>query len=90
VVTEFTAEKADELYSVRLLIEPALAPSIVSNCTNFGKRLLRTVVDQTDAEKGANDQVWRTPPLRDQRRGCEVSGPPPAGATRIAEREGQR
>lgn len=56
-VTELTPDDADELYSLRLLIEPALAPWIIANCTSSTKQRLRALVERMDDQKAANDQV---------------------------------
>lgn len=57
LVTELTPEDVEELYSLRLLIEPALAPWITSNVTDHGRRVLRTLVDEMDAQFDAGDQI---------------------------------
>jgi len=57
LVTELTPEDVEELYSLRLLIEPALAPWITSNVTDHGRRVLRTLVEEMDAQFEAGDQI---------------------------------
>jgi DNA-binding GntR family transcriptional regulator len=57
LVTELTPEDVEELYSLRLLLEPALAPWIISNVTDHARRLLRTLVEEMDAQFEAGDQV---------------------------------
>jgi DNA-binding GntR family transcriptional regulator len=57
LVTELTPEDVEELYSLRLLIEPELAPWITSNITEQARGLLMTLVAEMDAQFEASDQV---------------------------------
>lgn len=56
-VTELAPEDIDELYGLRLLIEPALAQWIVVNCSTSERRVLRSLVQEMDSQFAAGDQL---------------------------------
>lgn len=55
-VTALTVEEIDELYTLRLLIEPALAQPIVSNHTGEERNRLGELVERMSAQEAAGDR----------------------------------
>jgi DNA-binding GntR family transcriptional regulator len=74
VVSELEPGEVDELYGLRLQIEPPLAPYIVANCRREDIEGLRRTADEMAALRAEETEEWSNLNYQFLRRLCEMAG----------------